>query len=414
MEDNRGVPEAMSGSSRLNVLAVTTLFPSNVDPTYAPFNRLQFGALAKLADVSVLGVVPWRYGRWYARGSSRDVVREEIIDSLRVRHPRYPSIPGVPSLNAVLMAGALLPSVVRQVRQGRPDVILASYGYPDGCACVALGALLGIPVVVKCHGSDLNRVPDDALAGFQIRRLLKRAGAVVVVSRNLMERARALGIAEARLRVVYNGIDRDRFQPSDQIAARRRLGLPEDGQLVLYLGHLAEHKGVLDLVEAARTLRSRRPRATVLFVGDGPLSARLRGLSGVGRELAGTIQVHPTVPHADVPSWMAAADIFCLPSWGEGMPNVVREAHACGRPVVATRVGGIPEAVHSPQLGWLVPPRDPASLAQALVEHLGTPALPPRALATLAEVPSWEDSARELHAILTEVAGGGAAGRVTS
>jgi hypothetical protein len=78
----------MSGSSRLRVLAIASLFPTNVDPTYAPFNRLQFSALAESADVSVVGVVSWRFGRWYARDSSRDVVRDEIVDSLRVVHPR--------------------------------------------------------------------------------------------------------------------------------------------------------------------------------------------------------------------------------------------------------------------------------------------------------------------------------------
>ena len=98
LEDRAGIQGAMSGPSRLSVLAVTSLFPSNVDPTYAPFNRLQFGALAKLADVSVVGVVPWRYGRWYA-GVEPGVVREEIVDSCA--SPSALSLdPGLPSLNA--------------------------------------------------------------------------------------------------------------------------------------------------------------------------------------------------------------------------------------------------------------------------------------------------------------------------
>lgn len=403
MADRAGIQGPVIGPARLEVLAVTSLFPTNVDPTYAPFNRLQFGALAKLARVSVLGVVPWRFGRWYARGSSRGVVRQEVVDGLRVLHPRYPSIPGVPSLNAGLMALALLPHVVREVRRARPDVLFASYGYPDGCTVVALGAILGIPVVVKCHGSDLNRVPDDPPARFQIKRLLKRARAVVVVSRNLLERAQALGVPPARLRVVYNGIDRDRFRPADKSEARRRLSLPEDREVVLYLGHLAEHKGVLDLIEAARCLRAQRSRAAIVFVGDGPLSGRIRDLAAAG-ELAGMVLTYPTVPHAEVPSWMAAADVVCLPSRSEGMPNVVREAHACGRPVVATAVGGIPEAVHSPALGGLVPPRDPSRLAQLLVERLAAP-VAPETIVALARIPSWEDSARALHAVLEEATG---------
>jgi glycosyltransferase involved in cell wall biosynthesis len=404
MEDRAGIQGPVSTSARLRVLVITGLFPSNVDPDYAPFNRLQFGALTKWADVSVLGVVPWRFGRYYARGSTRDVVPEEVIDSIRVRHPSYPSLPGLPSLNAGLMTLALVPTVRREVRRARPDVLLGSYAYPDGCASVVLGAMFGIPVVVKCHGSDLNRVPGDFPAGFQIRRLLKRARAVVVVSRTLGDRARALGIAEARVRVIYNGIDHDRFQPGDRSEARRRLALPADRELVLYLGHLAEHKGVLDLVQAGIRLRALRPRATVVLVGDGPLAGRLREQIRPGGELAGTALVFPPVRHADVPEWMAAADVVCLPSWDEGMPNVVREAHACGRPVVGTAVGGIPEAVHTQGLGRLTAPRDPGGLAEALAEQLASPALPPTAVTALARVPTWEQSAEALHAVLIEAA----------
>lgn len=393
------------------MLVVTGLFPSNVDPGYAPFNRLQFAALNRLADVSVVAVVPWRYGRWYARGSTAGVVHEETIDSLPVVHPRYPSIPGLPSLNAGLMTLAVLPEVLRQARRARPDVLLASYGYPDGCAGVLLGGLLRVPVVVKCHGSDLNRVPLDPPAGFQIRRLLKRARRVVVVSRSLEEPARRVGIPDDRLRVVYNGIDHERFQPRDRDEARRRLSLPGDRELILYLGHLAEHKGVLDLIEAIRLLRAKRPRAETLFVGDGPLAGRLRELTGPGGELAGVAMVSAPVPHAEVPWWMAAADLLCLPSWAEGMPNVVREAHAAGRPVVATDVGGIPEAVSQPALGRLVPPKSPARLAEALGTQLAAPRLEAQAIARLAAVPSWPESAAALHAVLAEAGRDAAAGR---
>ena len=94
-------------ADRLRVLIVTTLFPSNVNPGYAPFNRQQFAPLGRMADVDVLGVVPWRFGNYSAARSSRDVVVEERIADLLVRHPRYPSIPGLPSLN--VLAPLLLP-----------------------------------------------------------------------------------------------------------------------------------------------------------------------------------------------------------------------------------------------------------------------------------------------------------------
>lgn len=378
-------------SGQLSVLVLTNLFPSNVDPGYAPFNRRQLALLGEMADVEVYNVVPWRFARWSAKGESSRVVRSEVIDGLPVLHPRLPAIPGLPSLNAGLYAAAVLPEILR--RRRRYDVILASYAYPDGCAGVLVGRALGRPVVVKCHGSDLNRVPNDRAARIQIQALLPRADRVVAVSRKLAERALELGVSPGRLDVVYNGVDRERFFPQDRAGARRRLGLPADEKLVLFVGHLAEHKGAEDLLEAAALLdRS----VGVAFAGDGPLrdriaaSDRVRALGHLDRD--------------EVAEWLAACDLLCLPSWGEGMPNVVREAHAAGRPVVATAVGGIPEAVHAPELGRLVPPKDPSKLAEALAAQLSAAADPAR-IVSLAEVPTWRESAAALLASLERAVG---------
>jgi teichuronic acid biosynthesis glycosyltransferase TuaC len=385
-------------SGRLRVLVLTNLFPSNVAPGYAPFNRLQFASLGRVAEVTVFGIVPWRFGRYYAGGSSREVVHEERIDGLSVLHPRYPSIPGLPSLNAGLLAASVLPELLK--RRGRFDIILASYAYPDGVAGIALGKALQLPVVVKCHGSDLNRVPDDRPARIQLERVLPRARGVVVVSQRLGRAARELGVPADRVHVVYNGVDRERFKPEDKRAARRRVGLPEDGEVVVAVGHLAEHKGTRDLLRALPALEARRPGVIVAFVGDGPLAREVahqaeHGGVGHGRALA-----IGRVRHDEVPDWMAAADVVCLPSWDEGMPNVVREAHAAGRPVVATDVGGIPEAIFDPRLGRLVPPRQPEALAEALARTFIEGPAAPETIAEVAVVPTWDQSAAALLEVL--------------
>ncbi len=361
-----------------SVLILTNLFPSNADPGYAPFNRRQFAALGALAEVDVFGVVPWRL----ARRGSKPVVRRETIDGLQVLHPRLPAIPGLPSLNAALYAASVLPELLLGGR--RYDAILASYAYPDGVAAVAVGRALATPVVVKCHGSDLNRVPNDLAARLQLRALLPRADRVVCVSRALAAQAGSLGVAADRIDVVYNGVDRTLFHPRDRAEARKTLGRPLDRSLVLFVGHLAPHKGAADLLTAAGRLPA---SVDVVFAGDGPLlaelsrSRRVETLGHLGREA--------------VADWLAACDLLCLPSWDEGMPNVVREAHAAGRPVVAADVGGIAEAVHDQALGILVPPRDPPRLAEAILVQLGRDADPER-ISGLARVPSWEESAAAL------------------
>jgi teichuronic acid biosynthesis glycosyltransferase TuaC len=364
--------------TRLSVLVLTNLFPSNLDPAYAPFNRRQFAALGERADVDVFGVVPWRF----ARAKKGTVVRRETIEGLDVLHPRLFALPGLPSLNAALYAASVGAELA--LRRKRYDVLLASYAYPDGCAAVMVGRATGTPVVIKCHGSDLNRVPSDLAARWQLERFLPRADRVVCVSKKLIARAEEFGVAKDRIDLVYNGIDRALFRPRDRHEARKKLNRSPGEKLVLFVGHLAEHKGAADLLAAAEHLdRSIK----VVFAGEGPLSAaiaasaRVEAIGHVGREA--------------VADWIAACDVLCLPSWDEGMPNVVREAHASGRPVVATRVGGIPEAVHHSELGVLVEPKDPAELARALTKQLGSSADASR-IVELAEVPSWEESAASL------------------
>jgi len=391
-------PASMSREEvrRRRVLIVTSLFPSNLSPGHAPFNRRQFVALAKMADVEVVSVVPRRLGDSMVRG----LLKTETIESLPVVHKRYLSVRGLPSLNAVLMVAGLLPGLARQVRERRYEVLLGSYAYPEGCAVVLLGRILKLPVVVKCHGSDLDRVTQHHLVRRQLQWLLPQARAVVTVSEHLAARARELGVRGDRVHVVYNGIDRQRFRPMSQSEARRRLSLPLDRDVVLFMGHLEEHKGVYDLIRAAAILQHQRPRATVVFVGAGPLRQAVQGAAADDARGRTAIRLSDPVPHDEVPFWMAAADVVCLPSWNEGMPNVIREAHACGRPVVATRVGGIPEAVHSAALGILVPPRQPEALAEALAQQLERPPVDPEALARLGSIPTWEQSAKNVYDVL--------------
>jgi glycosyltransferase involved in cell wall biosynthesis len=386
----------------MRVLCVTKIFPNALEPLSSPFNRQQFAALGRLCEVEVLATIPWFPGarlaaRWSNAGRLGAVPARETIAGLPVAHPRFLYLPryGHGAAFALYAASLLAPVVARR---GRVDVLLASWAYPDGAAAVLLGRALGVPVVVKLHGSDVNVVarlpgPRRALAA-----LLPRAARVVAVSRPLGEEVVRLGVARERLRLVGNGVDAELFHPRDPDETRRRLGLAAR-RWIVYVGRLQEEKGVLELIDAFTRLAPRVPDAGLLLVGgEGGVKAEAERRAA---PLGDRVVFAGPRPIAEVPLYMSAAALCTLPSWNEGTPNVLIEALACGRPAVATRVGGIPDVICDERLGLLVPPRDPAALAHALEAVLARP-YDAAEIARLGSRGGWDESARRLHAVLAE------------
>jgi glycosyltransferase involved in cell wall biosynthesis len=385
----------------LRVLAITKIFPNAAEPLSAPFNRQQFAALARRCELSVMATLPWFPGagllaRWSSAGKLASVPRREEIEGIPVDHPRTLFVPRLAhGAWGPLYAASIAPAVLG--RRGQVDVVLGSWAYPDGFAAVIAAQILDVPCVVKLHGSDINviaRLPGP-------RRLtqwaLPRAARVVAVSRALADEVVALGVARERVAIVMNGVDGELFRPADRAAARAELGLPA-GPLALYVGNLKPDKGVLDLARAWASV----PAGTLAIVGGGPARAALEeAVAGYGDR----VRVVGPLPLERVPRWMAACDVLVLPSHAEGTPNVVLEALACGRRVVATAVGGIPDLITREELGALAPARDPAAFGAALARALATP-YDPAAVARLGARGGWEASAAALHDVLAAAAAG--------
>jgi glycosyltransferase involved in cell wall biosynthesis len=381
----------------MRVLIVTKIFPNQVEPLSSPFNRKQFAALGRLCDVEVLASIPWFPGagalRRLSGGARLSAVPEsEVIDGLKVRHPRFMFLPRIGHAISGPLYAASLAKTALQYR-GRVDIVLGSWAYPDGFAAVVLAEMLGVPAVIKLHGSDINVVARMPGPRKRLEWALPRADRVVAVSRPLAEAAVGLGVAKDRIDLVPNGIDRDAFQPRDRDAARAELGLATDKRIILYVGNVLETKGALDLVRALGDAGPRLAHARLVMLGGGKdfeTCSRLVASFGLDAQLLGPKQ------HSEIPKYLAAADVLALPSWNEGMPNVVLEALASGRRVVATNVGGIPDIVTSETLGILVPPKDPTELGNALERVLSTDGDPELISRSLPNG-DWDQSARALH-----------------
>jgi glycosyltransferase involved in cell wall biosynthesis len=269
----------------------------------------------------------------------------------------------------------------RARRAPRPDVVYAHFLVPAGLiAALAQRA----PLVLTAHGQDVANV--GRIPGFRAatRFAVRRAAAVVAVSDYLRRELEAkIPQAHGKTEVVDCGVDLARFSV---------LPAPDGPPAFLCVGTLTERKNVVRLAGAFAHVGE----GTLTFVGDGPLRAELEGRPGV--RLVGS------VAHTEIPEHLARAGVVCQPSLVEPFGQSLLEAMACGRSVVATRVGGPPEFVPE-DAGVLVDPLDERSIAEGLRRAAAFPSPNPAARAA-AELHDVNEQARRLEAILQRAARG--------
>jgi glycosyltransferase involved in cell wall biosynthesis len=284
--------------------------------------------------------------------------------AVKVNYFNYGALPLVSRpWNGALVARRLL----EPIRKFAPDLIFSVLVYPDGYAAMKIGKTLGVPVVTMGIGSDLHTI-GDRVSAMLTRKTLRGVDFTVTVSEDLRRRAIAMGAPEAKTGSLLNGCNLAVFKPGDRLEARRKLGIDPECEAVVYIGRMDLRKGLRELVEAAVSLHVDRPKMQVYLVGEGPARGEVESAiaGGNGGEY---IHAMPACKPEEVAVWMTASTLVTLPSYMEGCPNVVLEAIACGRPVVATRVGGIPELIDA-ETGVLVEARDAAGLAAGLAQAL--------------------------------------------
>ncbi len=335
----------------------------------------------------------------------RRAPRELDLDGLRVLYPRYLQPPGrwLGAGAPASMAIGLLPLVTRLRRAGRCDVLFAQSTVPEGLCAALLGRWTGAGAACLARGTDVNVVGASTRTGRWLTAwTVRHLGGVAAVAHDLAGSLADLAPTAARATVLYDGIDQLAFSPGDRAAARRALGLAECGAIALYVGRLTAGKGLAVLVEAFSRVVREVSGARLLLLGDGELRQDLAARAAQAG-LAAAVHLLGEQPYEDVPMWMRAADLVVLPSEAEGFPNVVREAMACGRPVVATPVGDLPRIVAADS-GRLVAVGDPATLADALIAVLRTE-WSPQAIRRHVVPMTWERNAAETHHFLCRAMG---------
>lgn len=283
----------------------------------------------------------------------------------------------------------LLRDAVRLALTRRPDVIFAHFLLPAGLAAALASLPRRTPLVLMAHGQDVrNAVASRAVragTAFAVRR------AHTTIFNSAYLRAQ-LPFAPRRSEVIDCGVDLERFRGGDRDAARAKLGLADAASPVfVFAGSLIERKNVVRLADAF----ARLGRGTLVLVGDGPLRGAVEGRPGV--RLVGR------VPQEVVAEYMTAADVVCLPSVDEPLGQVLLEAMAGERPVVATNVGGPPEFV-TPEAGALVDPLDVEAIRAGLERAAALP-VPNAAARAAAAEHAVDRQVERMEAVLRAAAG---------
>lgn len=390
---------------KIKILTLTTVYPSSTEPELGVFVRTRLVHMAASAEVKVLAPVPLiNYGR-RVHELTRRIPARRLDNGIEIAAPRWFYPPGGGALNGLFLFLRIAWPVTR-IRRGFPfEVIDAHFAHPEGVAAALAAAAIGCPFTITMRGSEQQH------GAYWLRRklmgwALRRAGRVIAVSEKLRKFAIGLGVDPSRAVTIPNGIDTAVFHPRDRRQSRAAFSVAADTPLIVSAGHLIELKGHHRIMRAVRQLIDEGTDVELLIAGgrgranDYEPELR-REIETLG--LAGRVRLIGHVDREALARLMCAADVFCLASAREGWPNVIHEALACGTPVVATNVGGVPEMIPSEQFGIMVPPDDAAALHAGLKRAL-CGRWDRDAIALWGQARSWDQVAAEVVGEMERVA----------
>jgi glycosyltransferase involved in cell wall biosynthesis len=404
----------------VRILCVTTSFPKFEGDTTAPFIESITRELASRGhDLTV--VLPARSDlkpvpidrvrfRPYRYAPSRALEVFGYAEALRadvaLRWAAYAALP------LAVLSG--LRSLRKELRDRAYDVVHAHWVVPSGAMAALALASSGPPLVVSLHGSDVFLSEKSGPARLGANKAFRRAAAVTACSRDLADRSIPLG-ARSTPEVIPYGVASDLFRPDPAggLELRRALALAPDAFVLFAAGRLVRKKGFEYLLEAAGELSRRRRAVELVIAGKGDLehelAQRARALG-----LSSRLKLAGDVSRSTLPRYFAMADAVVVPSVRDsagnvdGLPNVLLEAMASGKAIVATNVAGIPEALRAGEDGLLVPEKDPAGIADAVVALMQSDELRGRlgraARRRVEEDMSWKKAGERFESVLRSVA----------
>jgi teichuronic acid biosynthesis glycosyltransferase TuaC len=386
------------------ILTFTTVYPTPSESGFGVFVERRVQHLAKLTEVKVLAPVPVIRYRGHVVEVRRSVPARSWQEIMEVIRPRWFYPPGGGALNAAFLFLRIIWPAILLRRRYPFDIIDVHFGHPEGVSAALLSFVCRCPFTITIRGSERIHA-QHKFRRLSIRWALQRAGRVIAVAESLKKFAIDLGVDASRVVVIPNGVDTNIFHPRDRASGRPEYGLSSAAKLIVSAGHLIQLKGHHRIIDALRELV------------DSGIDVELAIAGGAGRAenyepalrkrvvehgLETRVKLLGHLNQEALANLISAADVFCLASRSEGWPNVVHEALACGTPVVATNVGGVPEMIPSEQYGIIVPVDDAGALTSALSRSLLV-SWDHKLIASWGQSRSWDQVASEVLRIIQQV-----------
>ncbi len=358
----------------LKILLVSNLYPNDNEPTRGVFTEQIVEKLSRDNMVEVMSPTPWfpKFLNKFKSSPHKFLPDTCVRKNIKIYHPQYFVIPKIGRwLYGILFFLGIFNTLRKIKKSFNPDVINVHWMYPDGFGTVLAAKLLNIPVVTHSLGCDINEYSQYPSRRFFISLALKMADFNISVSEELKRKTIDLGSAPDKSISIMNGVNSELFSPGNQYNLRRELQLPTDKTIFLYAGNFNIEKGLEVLLRAFSLIHKENPEARLVIVGSGPLESHIKEVVSE-LNIAEKLIFVGRVGHEQVIDYLSAADFLCLPSLREGCPNIVLESLSSGTPVLASRVGAVPEMIASEDkiLGLLSEPNDVVGLSDVLSKSL--------------------------------------------
>ena len=367
------------------LVIITNLYPLPWEPNRATFNRQQFAQLDDDFCKSVL--VPIAFPDWFSH-------RKEIKQTENLRYVPYFYLPkfGRRFYSVMMFASIMLHSGLWLMRK-KPNKIFASWAFPEAVAASWISKLFNCNFYFKVHGSDINLHGKIPARAKQIVNASKRALGILSVSQALADEMVTMGVEKEKIHVIYNGVDHSIFKiqdgPSDQ----------KNDDYILYVGNLKKEKGVIELIKGFAAINKKYPTLKLLYAGPGNLRNEIVS-HAEHLAISDKVILLGGVDHSQLPELISQARVLALPSYNEGVPNVVLEAMACGTPILATNVGGIPEVVNEKVCGKIIVAKSDVAVAEGL-DYILSSTWNKESIQQHSQQFSWQNNKHQLLKMLT-------------